>query len=273
MAKSIVNYVFVHDRNIKNLFMQKSLELKSNMFYCSKFVCCRDPELTDFEKGDDIINLYNEKYKDLNGIIRLITGIMEMFNRPDMTDPYDFIGIQRCSVVYGFDFMDALDQVDESKLYFAVTKKQTITRFQNMLQWKSDWWDKALANLDFLFKKMQTVQEIDQGILEFVDWFYSCSDRFQYLTNFIVPRKMLGKIKEIQSESLLLWEKIRVVSHKIQSCDSEMGLDLGIVYSLDMYDAIQEYFYCKNIGVNNMEFGQMKVLYRFEDDKYHCRCK
>ena len=93
MAKSIVNYVFVHDRNIKNLFMQKSLELKSNMFHCSKFVCCRNPELTDFEKGDDIINLYNEKYKNLNGIIRLNTGIMEMLNRPDMTDSYDFIGI------------------------------------------------------------------------------------------------------------------------------------------------------------------------------------
>ena len=64
---------------------------------------------------------------------------------------------------------------------------------------------------------------------------------------------MLEKLKEIQSESLLLWEKIRIVSHKIQSCDS--GIDLGIIYSLDMYDAIQEYFCCKNIGVNNMEFG------------------
>ena len=272
MVKSIVNYVFVHDRNIKNLFMQKSLELKSNIFHCSKFVCCRDPELTDFEKGDDIINLYNEKYKDLNGIIRLNTGIMEMFNHSDMTDPYDFIGIQRCSVVYGFNFMDALDQVDESKLYFAVTGNRTNTRFQNMLQWKKhDWWDKALVNLDIIFKKMQAIQEIDQCILEFINWFYNCSDRFLYLTNFIFHRKMLEKIKEIQSESLLMWEKIRSISHKIQSQNSEIQLD--VIYSLDMYDAIQEYFYCKNIGVNNIEFNQMKLLYMFEEDKYHCRRK
>ena len=57
--------------------------------------------------------------------------------------------------------MDVLDQVDESKLYFAATRNRTNNRFQEMLGWKGDWRDKALVTLDIIFKKMQTIQEID----------------------------------------------------------------------------------------------------------------